>query len=159
VRIVLWDVLVDDSECLDDLDRGVGEQWKGDPCTVGKVGEKLDSVVADRRDPDTALGEVPLLLFQLDQLGLAVVSPVGGSIKEQQQTVGPAQILERPHRAGLIPGLESGNRFTNLGTGWDLGERVRRRNRNEQPKTEHHISDSSHVPPNTIPALEILPRG
>jgi hypothetical protein len=53
-------------------------------------------------------------LFQLDQLGAAVRSPLRAAMKHQKQAVGSAEIRERPQIAVLIGKGEIGNVLAEL---------------------------------------------
>jgi hypothetical protein len=45
-------------------------------------------IVANRSDAETFTFDHRTRLFQLDQLGSAVLSPIGASIKNEEQAVG-----------------------------------------------------------------------
>jgi hypothetical protein len=79
---VFGDAGVDDAELADDAALRIGEEREVEIDPIGEVLQKLDPVVTDRGDADAAARVLALLVIQLDQLALAVVSPVGGAVEE-----------------------------------------------------------------------------
>jgi hypothetical protein len=53
-------------------------------------------------------------LLQLDELGTAVLSPIGASIKEEKQALGSGEIGERPRNAFLVWKGEIGDALARL---------------------------------------------
>jgi hypothetical protein len=50
------------------------------------------AVIADGRNAQAKFTELSLILFQLDQLGFAVRSPIRGSIKQDNRALGSQQV-------------------------------------------------------------------
>jgi len=92
---------VEDPEAADHSAIVVGEQWKTDAMLVRKALEYLRGIVTDGRDPDTMFLQRQTGLFQLDQLGTAVGSPVRAAMKHQQQAVWSSKIRERTQNSVL----------------------------------------------------------
>src|ERR1700677_4638200 len=95
----------------------IGQQREPDAISLGETAESLLGIVANRGHPDALLFEERAGLFQLDQLGAAVLSPIGASVKHQKQTLGAGQILDRPQFAVLIRKGERRDSLTWLGPG------------------------------------------
>ena len=73
-----------------------------DARAAGKVSQHDGAVVGDRGNADAPGFEVARFLSQLDQLGLAVRSPIGRPHESQQQPVLAAKGGQIAHCAGLI---------------------------------------------------------
>jgi hypothetical protein len=86
-RIALRVRRVQQAEAADDGGVGVREEGERDVPTDGKVLEDRNGVIADRGDLEAATAECLDLVLQLDQLALAVRSPVGGPDEEQDQAL------------------------------------------------------------------------
>jgi len=69
-------VRVQDAECPDDLRLRVGERRDGDVLPLVEILENLDGVVGDYGNPQPFLAELICVMLQLDELRLAVRSPV-----------------------------------------------------------------------------------
>ena len=100
---------VDDAESVDCLVLRVREQRKRDAGPLGEVSQDLDAVVADGRDVESLFCEISLFFFQLDQLGFAVMSPIGGAMETAAavRSVRPARTVSWDYRVDLaspVPG-------------------------------------------------------
>ena len=80
----------------------IRKQRKSDAMLVCKAPENLLGIITDGCDPDAILLQHRTGLFQLDQLGAAVSSPVRAAMKHQQQAVGPSEIRERSQNTARI---------------------------------------------------------
>lgn len=89
---------VENLESSDDLGIGIGEQGEVDLASVGEILQDLRAVIADRRQPDPLLFKSLFRLLELDELRLAVGSPIGRTKKEKNGAVGPFQRF-----VGLFP--------------------------------------------------------
>ena len=69
---------------------------------LGEVLQDRGGIVADGRQGQALFPESFFVLFQLDQLGFAVWSPIGGSDKDEHQSLLAHQGLDRLLLAGLI---------------------------------------------------------
>ena len=67
----------------------IGKQRKSDAVFVRKGLENFLGIITDGRDADAVFFQLQTGLFQLDQLGPAVASPIRAAMKYQQQSVGP----------------------------------------------------------------------
>jgi hypothetical protein len=63
----------------------IGKQRESDAVLVRKAFENFLRIITDRRDADAILLQHQTGLFQLDQLGPAVASPIRAAMKYQQQ--------------------------------------------------------------------------
>ena len=84
------------------------------PCLSAKALESFLGIITDSRDLDAIVLQQQTGLFQLDQLGPAVSSPIRAAMKHQQQAVGPSQILERSRNTVLIWKREIGESLARL---------------------------------------------
>jgi hypothetical protein len=111
------DGFVEESEGADDFRLGVGKQGDGDVAAPGEMAEDFDGIIAERGDGEALFGEFGFLLFQLDQLGFAPRSPVGGAVEDEDEAVGSLEGIEGPGAAVLVGGGEGGDGLTGGGTG------------------------------------------
>jgi hypothetical protein len=114
------ELTVQNAERADHLRCGIGEQWISDAFALGEGLQNGDGVVAERGDGESALPVSILLLFQLDELGFAERSPVGGTHEQKRQAVRAAQVFEGAGLGGLIDGREVRNGGANRRTGLNL---------------------------------------
>jgi hypothetical protein len=70
---------VEDLEGSNHLRVRIGQEWKVDLVTIGKVLEDLVAIVTDGRQLDAALLETLFRILQLDQLRFAERSPISGA--------------------------------------------------------------------------------
>jgi hypothetical protein len=105
------DGFVEESEGADDFRLGVGKQGDGDVAAPGEMAEDFDGIIAERGDGEALFGEFGFLLFQLDQLGFAPRSPVGGAVEDEDEAVGSLEGIEGPGAAVLVGGGEGGEKF------------------------------------------------
>jgi hypothetical protein len=85
--------------------------------------EHRDTVIGDRGNAQALRFELLRLFRQLDELTLAVRSPVGRPHEGQHQPLRTPQILERPLPARLIAQLERRYPRAHLGSRLDLGKK------------------------------------
>ena len=111
------DVVIEKPELANDCAIGIGEQGEPDRVLVRKISEGLHRVIADGRDTQTLLFEQWTRLFQLDQLGAAVLSPIGTAVKYEKKAPRPGEIGQRPYDARLIRERKRGNALARFGTG------------------------------------------
>lgn len=111
------DSFVQESEGADDFRLGVGKQRDGDAAAPGEMAEDFDGIIAERGDSEALFREFGLLLFQLDQLGLAPGSPVGGAVEDEDEAVGALEGVEGLGAAMLVAGGEGRDGLTGGGTG------------------------------------------
>lgn len=84
LRAQLWrNIGVQNTEAANHGAIGVGEQRKSDPMLLCEIVKSLRRIVADRGDSDAFLFEKRSGLFQLDELGAAVASPIRAAIEDQ----------------------------------------------------------------------------
>jgi hypothetical protein len=110
-------VAVEDPKAADYSAIVIGKQRESDAVLVRKAFENFLRIITDRRDADPIPFQQQTGLFQLDQLGPAVPSPIRAAMKHQQQAVGPGKILERSPNAALIWKGEIGKSLAWLRTG------------------------------------------
>ncbi len=72
----------------------------------GKVVEHTHAVVTDGRHSQTELAEFSLILLQLDQLGLAIWSPIRRPVDQNNRALGTQQTLQVAQLTILIPQFE-----------------------------------------------------
>src|SRR5260370_922669 len=82
---------VEDSKAADHGAIAIREQRRSDTVRFRKGMKNLRGVIADGRDAEAIALQHQTRLFQLDQLGAAVLSPIGAAIKDEQQAVGSAE--------------------------------------------------------------------
>jgi NIPSNAP len=110
------DVGVEDAKAADYGATVIGEQREPDLILLRKQAQRLLGIVADCRDTQTFFFEYRPRLFQLDQLGTAVLSPIGTAVKHEKQPVRAREVRDRPQNACLIRKREFGNVPTRLRT-------------------------------------------
>jgi hypothetical protein len=79
-RLVL---VVENAEAPDDCRPGIGDQGKRDATRVSEPLERLCRIVTNGDEPETMPADVVVAALQLDQLRLAVGSPVGRSKEDE----------------------------------------------------------------------------
>jgi hypothetical protein len=79
-----------------------------------KLRQQHALVVRHRSHLNTDLGKSVSPLCQLDQLALAVRSPIGGSAQYQQQSLLAGQVLQVPQHSALIICLQQRKLATDL---------------------------------------------
>ena len=87
--MILRNVGVEDSEGSNDSRARIRQEWVVNSYAVGKVPEDFNAVITDSGDPETLPLEFLARFLQLDQLVLAVGSPIGGAEKDQDRTLRP----------------------------------------------------------------------
>ena len=107
---------------------GVGQQRKIDFAAVGEKFQDFGAVVADGGELDPLLLKSGFGCLQLDQLPLAVGSPVGGTEKEKNGALRASERFQRLLRAKLIASRKRG-RLLAYGQS-DARERLERGNVN-----------------------------
>jgi hypothetical protein len=80
----------------------VREQREGDAALAAEGCENFRRIVADAGQPEALLSNLVDPCLQLDQLRLAVRSPVRGSDEDEHGALRPHDRLERPALAVLI---------------------------------------------------------
>ena len=85
------DVLIANAKGVDDFGLGIGEQRVRDLLALGEVGEGGRGVVAERGDAVAEFANGFGLYAQLNELGFAVWSPVGGAEEENPEPFGAAE--------------------------------------------------------------------
>jgi len=110
-------IRVENSEGADDGAAGIGKQREADAALLRKLHKRFEGVVADRRQADALLLQQMPRVFQLDQLGAAVLSPVRATVKNQEEAVRASEIGEHAQVAMLIGEGEIGDSFTWLRAG------------------------------------------
>jgi hypothetical protein len=73
----------------------------------GKVVQHRHAVVTDGRYSQTELSEFSLILIQLDQLGLAIWSPIRGPVEQNDDALGTQQTPQVTQLTILIRQFES----------------------------------------------------
>ena len=81
------------------------------------MAEDFDGIIAERGDGEALSGEGLFLLFQLDQLGFAPGSPVGGAVEDEDEAFGAFEGVEGLGAAVLVSGGEGGDGLSGGGTG------------------------------------------
>lgn len=102
LRVMAIQVIVQHPQVADDAAALVGEQRIRDPVLRGKSRERLDGVVADRKQRDLGAGEVGGDALQLDELRLTVGSPPRTSVEDDERAAAPARLVQADGRAALI---------------------------------------------------------
>src|SRR5438552_4138612 len=102
--------LVEDAVAADHLGLRIGEQRETNVFPVGESLHDIDAVVADRRKTEAPLLDTRAVLFQLDQLGFAVRSPIGRAIENEQRALGTQDRTQRALRPVLIGQPKIGDR-------------------------------------------------
>jgi len=92
----------------------IGQQRDLDPVFLCKMLEGFPGVVANRGEAEAFPFEHRARLFQLDQLGSAVLSPIGASVKNEEQAIGTGEIRDRAHHALLVREGEIGYALASL---------------------------------------------
>ncbi len=90
---------VQDAEFLNRLAAGIREQRKPDRALLSKRREDGNIVVRDPDDLDASIFNLLEVALQLDQLPLAVRSPIGRSVEDQRD------FLLFPDKVGQASGL------------------------------------------------------
>ncbi len=75
----------------------------------GKVVQYPYAVIADGRYPQPEVAEFLLILLQLDQLGLAIWSPIRRAVEQNDGALGTKQAPQGPNLAILVRQLECGH--------------------------------------------------
>jgi len=88
------DIGVQDAETANYSAIPIGEQRDSNLILLRKTLESLPGIVADRGDADAFPFDDRTRLLQLDELGTAVLSPIGAAIKNEKQAVGTGEICE-----------------------------------------------------------------
>ena len=96
------DIEVENAETADRSAAAVRKQRVSNTVLFGKGRERFLRIIADSRDADTVLLQHRTGMFQLDQLGAAVLSPVRAAVKHQQQSVRSGEIAQVPYRIMLV---------------------------------------------------------
>ena len=89
---------------------------KSDSTLPAESGQRLDRVVADRRQAQSFRLEFRDPTLQPDQLRFAVGSPICRTVKYEHGTFGPHDRLKVPGLPALIPQAKVWDPFANLGT-------------------------------------------
>ncbi len=106
LRILL---LIQQAEAPDDRRTRVGDQGEGDLPGLRERLERAGRIVADGDKPEALRDDFTMTALQLDQLRLAVRSPISGTKEHQHQTIGTARGVEGLALAELIDAVEGGN--------------------------------------------------
>ena len=77
-----------------------------------EVVKHRNAVITYGRDPEAKLPEIRLILLQLDQLGLAIWSPIRGPVEQNDSALWPKQIPQVTNLTVLILQLEPGHLVT-----------------------------------------------
>ena len=94
---------VANAEGVDEIAAFVGQKRELDAVLVREIFQDFDGVVADGCEVDVGFVELGFIGVQLNQLPLAVGSPIGGAVEhESNVTVGIEQGLQRAVFAVLI---------------------------------------------------------
>jgi hypothetical protein len=80
-------LFVQDAKAPDDCGPCVGDQRKSDASRVGEFLERRRRIVADRNQPETLLPDLIVAALQLDELRLAVRSPIGGAEEHEHRSL------------------------------------------------------------------------
>src|SRR5260370_25015254 len=83
---------------------------------AAETGEKFRRIVADRREAQALIPKFLDPVLQLDELRLAIRSPVGRTDEDDHGTLWPHDGLECPFASGLILQIEIGYAMTDLRT-------------------------------------------
>jgi len=75
----------------------------------GKIGQNFDRVVGDHGHAEALRAKLIYVLLQLDELRLAVRSPIGRAKEHQHRAAGPHDRLQVAHAAGLVSEVEIRN--------------------------------------------------
>lgn len=106
----------------------VAEDRVGEAFAIGEMLDEGRAVVGDGDDAEAPGFKLRALLFQLDELGFAEGSPVGGADKQEKEAFGSAEIVEVAEAAGLVGELEGGDALADGGAGFhvlvEVGEGV-----------------------------------
>src|SRR5277367_286390 len=95
VRAQAWsDVGVQDSKAPDHSAIPVGEQRDPDPVFLREMPERFLGIVTNRRNAEAFRFDHRTGLFQLDQLGSAVASPIGASVENEEQAIGTSELRD-----------------------------------------------------------------
>lgn len=103
-------VTIQQTKLGDHMTAHVSEKWKADASGGREFIQDFGRVVADPDQPDPAPLELPVYLLQLNELRLAVGSPGGASVEDDQRAPAIAPAVQ-PHRPPFgIRQLEVGKR-------------------------------------------------
>ena len=100
---------IQDAVSADDLRVRIGKQRKRDVLSIGEAFENRGAVVTDGRQSQRLLADFGKTLFQLDQLGFAIRSPIGRAEEDQNRPLGSHDGLKRLASTVLVGCLEVGN--------------------------------------------------
>ena len=101
-RVGARDVGIENSVAADHCAALVREHREGYLMCAGETGQHRGRIVTDRRQSQAALCERAGRMLQLDELRLAIGSPVGAAGESQQHPLTAHQALERVGAAVLI---------------------------------------------------------
>ena len=88
----MLDVVNEHAETPDRLAISVGQERETNPVFLGKTVKSFLRIVPCSSDRDTLVRKQRARLFQLDELGTAVLSPIGASVENEQQAVRAREI-------------------------------------------------------------------
>jgi hypothetical protein len=80
-------LIVQDAKASDDCGPRVGDQREPDSSRVGEFLERRRRIVADRNEPETLLPDLIVAALQLDELRLAIGSPVGRAEEHEHRAL------------------------------------------------------------------------
>jgi len=95
-------LLVQEAEPLDDGGARVGNQRKSDLARLSELLQCFRGIVADGDEPKPLFADFGMTALQLDELRLAVRSPVGGPEEHEHQTLGTRRRGEAMRLTELI---------------------------------------------------------
>src|SRR5262245_27384064 len=105
---------VENSVPLDRRGADVRKQWKRDAVLLAERAKNVLRVVADADQAESILAQRVVLALQLEQLRLAVGTPVSGAIEDDHRAFRSHHRLQCPLRPMLIGKVEVRNRLTDL---------------------------------------------
>lgn len=115
--MVRGDVRIEDAKGPDDLGFRIGEGGNCNVLPLGEVRQNLDRIIGDDGNAQALAAEPVRVLLQLDELRLAVGSPIRGAVEDNRGTLWPADRVEVPHLAKLVNGPEAGGFLSNSDPG------------------------------------------
>jgi len=113
------DRFIENSEAADDFRIGIREQRKGDVLAGGEIFKSAGGIVTYRDNTKPLLSDRFQILFQLNELDLAVRSPIRRTEKDYHGALWPLNRLEGLTPAILVHRRKRRNRLADLGTSLD----------------------------------------
>jgi len=113
-------VVVEDAEGADNGGISVRQQREVDVHALGEVLEDLGAVIGDDGEAETLGGQLVFLFRQLDELALAVGSPIRGADEGEHEAIGSTERFQALRLAVLIGEREGRDSGADFGAGFHV---------------------------------------